>query len=105
MLKEASDMKAGLARLTGQADVADLNSQYVALVGPSPATQGIHAPDSLTGISSWLDKLAAAVDGADGAPTKDALSGFSSVSAALASIEPRWRTFEATVQARIAARP
>jgi len=101
MLKEASDMKAGMAKLDRQADGAALNSQYVSLVGPSPAMQGINSPDTLNGISSWLDKLAAAEDGGDGAPTQDAQRGFAQVSAALGAIEPRWRAFAASVRPRI----
>ena len=101
MLKEASNLKPGLAKLDRQADA--LNAQYAMLVGPEPVSQGINAPNTLTGISSWLDKFATAVDGGDGAPTPDALHGFAQVSAALDAIEPRWRAFEATMRPRIVA--
>jgi hypothetical protein len=101
MLKEASDLKVGIAKLDGQADAASLNSQYASLAGPAPAMQGINSPNTLSGISSWLDKLAAAADSADGAPTQDAQRGFAQVSAALDAIEPRWRAFESSVRLRI----
>lgn len=101
MLKQASDLKAAMAKLDERADAAALNIQYLSLVGPTPAMQGINSPNTLSGISSWLDKLAAASDGADGAPTQDAQRGFAQVSAELDAIEPRWRAFEAAVRPRI----
>lgn len=101
ILKEASRVKLALARLNGQPDVALLDTQYSTLVGPDAVIQGINAPNTLSGISSWLDKLATAVDGADGAPTPDMLRGFAQVTAALDVIEPRWRAFEANVRPRI----
>jgi len=44
------------------------------------------AAKGLTAISERLDKLAAAVDGADGAPTPDAESGYRQASAALEAV-------------------
>jgi hypothetical protein len=102
MLKEASAMKPAFAKLDGQPGAAELNGQYAALVGPDPAQQGMNAPNTLSGISSWLDKLAGALDGADGAPTDDLRRGFAQVSAALDAIEPRWRSFAASARPRIA---
>ncbi len=103
MLKEATTLKLGLPKIAGQTDAAALDAQYATLVGPEPPIQGVNAPNTLTGISSWLDKLAKAVDGADGGPTPDALRGFAQIKAALDSIEPRWRAFEMAVQPRIVA--
>lgn len=105
MLKEAADLKPGLANLGAQANGADLNSQYEALVGPAPAMQGVNAPNTLNGISAWLDKLATAADGGDGAPTPDTLRGFAQISAALDAIEPQWRSFEAAARSRLPAAP
>jgi hypothetical protein len=104
MLKRGSEIKAELAKLTEQADIAALNSQYDALVGPAAPMQGTNAPNSLTGISSWLDKLESAVDGSDGAPSPDMLHGFADVSAALDAIEPRWNAFVIAAQSRIPAK-
>ena len=101
MLSEASKMKPAISRFANPNDAAALDSQYQGLVGPSAAMQGANAPNTLTGISTWLDKLATAADGADGAPTPDALHGFAEVSAELDGIEPRWRAFEAASRQRI----
>ena len=103
MVKEAADLKAGLGKIAGQPGAAELTAQYEALVGPEPAMQGANAPNSLTGISTWLDKLANGIDGADGAPTPDMLSGYTQVSAALDGFEPRWRAFLAAARARLPA--
>lgn len=103
MLNEGSKIKAGLAKLEGQAEVASLNSQYDALVGPSAPMQGTNAPNTLTGISTWLDKLDSAVEGSDGAPSPDMLRGVADVSAALDAIEPRWKVFVAAAHSREAA--
>ena len=94
-------MKSGLAAIASRSDAGDLTSQYEALVGPPAATQGANAPNTLTGISTWLDKFAAAADSADGAPSVDALRGFAALSAQLDGIEPRWRSFAAAARSRI----
>lgn len=103
MLKEAANLKAALGKLTGQEKAAALTSQTDAFVGQDAPIGGSNAPTTLTAISDWLDKLAAAVDGADGAPTPDNLRGFSVISAALNEIEPRWHAFAASAQAKIPA--
>ena len=100
MLEEGSKMKARLVKVAGEEGVAALSAQYEALIGPAPAMQGINAPNTLTGISSWLDKLGTAVDGSDGAPSPDTLRGVAKVSAALDAIEPRWRDFVAAARPR-----
>ena len=101
MLKEASSMKSGLAAIASRKDAGDLTGHYEALVGPAAATQGANAPNTLTGISTWLDKFATAAEGADGAPSVDALRGFAALSAQLDGIEPRWRSFAAAARSRI----
>jgi hypothetical protein len=98
MLQEASPLKASLGR-SSSANAASL-SELDALVGSPAAVEGISAPTSLNAISQWLDKLSSAVEGADGAPTPDEIRGFAIVSAALDSLEPRWRSFAASARAR-----
>jgi len=80
-----------------------VSRQLDQLFGESAPIGGSTAPTTLTSISEWLDNLAQAVDGADGAPTPDNLRGFATVSAALASIEPRWRSFEAAARSKVPA--
>ena len=101
MLHQATELKAGLAKLDGRAGAAELTSQYQALVGPDAPIQGVNAPTTLGGIGAWLDKLAAGVDGADGAPTPDVVRGFAQVSAALNAFEPRWQAFVASARTRV----
>jgi hypothetical protein len=101
MLVRAAEIKTGLAKLKGQADADALAAQLNALVGEGAPIGGSNAPTTLTSISSWLDKLAQAADGADGAPTPDNLKGFSVVTGALDAIELRWRAFEAAARAKL----
>jgi hypothetical protein len=101
MIEAATDLKAGLGKVAG-ADV--LTAELKQFVGEEAPIGGATAPTTLTSVSEWLDNLAQAVDGADGAPTPDNVHGFAVVSAALDSLEPRWRAFEATARARIPAR-
>ena len=96
MLAQAKDIKARLAKLKGQAGADALSNELTALVGEGGPISGSAAPTNLTGISEWLDKLAGAVEGADGAPTPDDLQGLATVTAALNAIAPRWAAFEAT---------
>ena len=97
MLEEASALKKQLS--SSNAADAGTRAQLEALVGPPAAVEGTSAPQSLNGIGQWLEKLASAVDGADGAPTPDDLQGFALVSASLDNIEPRWRAFATAVRA------
>ena len=81
-----------------------------ALVGPSTTGRDAipTAPDSLTGVSKRLDKLAQAVDGADAAPSPDAVLGVRQTERALASLESRATRFtvrSATAGPPPAARP
>ncbi len=55
--------------------------------------------EGLSTISLRLDRLAQAVDGADAAPTPDAVSGFRQNAAALAAALSRWQGLRASVQA------
>lgn len=91
MLEQAIDLKPGLAKLKGQASADALMNEINSLVGEAKPIGGTAAPTTLTSVSEWLDSLASAVDGADGAPSPDSLRGFAVVSAALDSLEPRWK--------------
>jgi photosystem II stability/assembly factor-like uncharacterized protein len=103
MVEQAADLKSGLAKLKGQTDADALSSQLDQLLGEGPPIGGSSAPTTLTSISDWLDKLAQAVDGADGAPTPDNLKGLAVVSGALNAIEPRWQSFDAAARAKVPA--
>jgi hypothetical protein len=99
MLDEAAKIKVRLSKPGSEQGATALNGELEALVGPAPAMQGINAPNSLNGISAWLDKLAAAIEGSDGAPSPDALRAFASVSASLDALEPRWHSFTVAAEA------
>jgi photosystem II stability/assembly factor-like uncharacterized protein len=101
MLEQARDLKARLAKAKGQPNAETLSAQFTQLVGSGAPISGSVAPSDLSGISEWLDKLANAVDGADAAPTPDALQGFATVTAALNAIAPRWTAFEATARSQL----
>jgi hypothetical protein len=103
MVSQAKDLKASLAKLKGEPQADALSVQLDQLLGEAAPIGGSMPPTTLTSISEWLDNLAQAVDGADGAPTPDNLQGFAVVSAALARIEPRWRSFEAVARSRVPA--
>jgi len=100
MIEAATELKAGLVRVAGN---ESLSAKLKQLVGEEAPIGGATAPTTLTSISEWLNNLATAVEGADGAPTPDNLRGFALVSAALDSLEPRWQAFETTARARIPA--
>ncbi|QUD89281.1 hypothetical protein [Phenylobacterium montanum] len=53
--------------------------------------------DGLADIAEQLDKLATAVDGADGAPTPDDLAGFAKTSQALEAALARWSALKASL--------
>jgi hypothetical protein len=101
MLQEAKELKTNVAAVVGPQGASALNPQLSALVGEDAPIGGSNPPATLTAISDWLDKLASAVEGADGAPTPDNLSGFGIVSAALRNIEPRWHAFAASARAHL----
>jgi photosystem II stability/assembly factor-like uncharacterized protein len=96
MLEQAADLKTGLGKTQGSDPVA---AELAQLVGDAAPISGATAPTTLTSISEWLDNLAQAVDGADGAPTPDNVRGFAIVGASLDRLEPRWMKFEAAARA------
>jgi hypothetical protein len=80
-------LEALAARLEGLLDVpTDTARKEVGR--PSPSVDG------LADIGEVLDKLAQAADGADGAPTPDAIAGFAQVSAALDGAQARWNAIK-----------
>ena len=90
MLEQADELKASAAK-SGR----PVSAQLAGFVGDDAPIGGSNAPTTLKGISGWLDKLADAVDGADGAPTPDNIRGFQTVLGALNLMEPRWKQFAA----------
>jgi photosystem II stability/assembly factor-like uncharacterized protein len=103
MLAQATDLKTGLGKLKGQPAADALGAELGQLAGEAKPIGGATAPTTLTSVSEWLDNLAQAVDGADGAPTPDNLRGFTIVSSALDNLEPRWRAFAARARAGVPA--
>lgn len=103
ILEHVRDLKTGLGKLKGQADADAMLAQLDQFLGESAPIGGTSAPMTLTSISEWLDSLAQAVDGADGAPTPDNLRSYAALVAALDAIEPRWRSFEAGARTRLPA--
>jgi hypothetical protein len=101
MLEQATEFKSGLGKLKGKPAAEALNAELDQLVGEAKPIGGATAPTSLTSVSEWLDSLAQAVDGADGAPTPDNLRGFAVVSSAMDSLEPRWRAFAVRARASV----
>jgi photosystem II stability/assembly factor-like uncharacterized protein len=103
MLEQARDLKESLAKLKGHADADALSAELDRFLGEAAPIGGTSDPTTLTSVSEWLDNLAQAVDGADGAPSPDNLRGYAALVAALDAIEPRWRSFEAGARARVPA--
>jgi photosystem II stability/assembly factor-like uncharacterized protein len=101
ILAQAKGLKAGLAKLNGQSDADVLSTQLAELVGDAAPISGSAAPTNLTGVSEWLDKLAGAVDGADGAPTPDDVQGLATVTAALNALQPRWNALHETARTQL----
>jgi len=95
LLAQAKIAKARLAKLNGRPNADALSAQLTELVGEGAPISGSAAPTNLTGVSEWLDKLANAVDGADGAPTPDNIQSLATLTAALNGLQPRWNAFEA----------
>ena len=75
MLERAAGLKSRVVKAGGSPNAEALAAQLSALVGEEAPIGGASAPATLTAISEWLDNLARAVDGADAAPTPDALRG------------------------------
>ncbi|MFL6721104.1 MAG: WD40/YVTN/BNR-like repeat-containing protein [Sphingomonas sp.] len=101
MLDRSGSLKDRLGKANGRPGADAMAAQLDALVGKAAPISGTAAPTTLTSISEWLDGLAQAVEGADAAPTPDAVRGFEVVSAALNAIEPRWTAFEAAARAQL----
>jgi hypothetical protein len=95
MLDQATSLKAALGKISAQPNAAALSAQLAAQVGTDAPIGGSTAPNTLTSISEWLDKLAAAVEAGDAAPSPDDLHGFAVVSGALDDAQSRWNTFAA----------
>ena len=82
-----AELQALAARLGAIADIsADSARKAVGRTAPSA--------QALSDIAEQLDKLAAAVDGADGAPTPDAIDGFAQTSRALDAALARWEALK-----------
>jgi len=94
MLEQAENLKTRLGKAKGS---DPRSAELDALVGDGAPIGGASAPTTLTSISEWLNSLAEAVEGADGAPTPDNVQGFVQISGALGTIEQRWNAFEAGV--------
>jgi photosystem II stability/assembly factor-like uncharacterized protein len=103
MTEQATDLKNGLGKLKGQPAADALEAELDQLVGEGAPIGGKTPPTTLTSVSEWLDSLAQAVDGADGAPTPDNLRGFAVVSAAVDNLEPRWSAFAVRARASVPA--
>jgi len=98
MIEQAADLKTALAKTSGKdARMAELNG----LVGEGAPIGGASAPTTLTSLSEWLNTLAQAVDGADGAPTPDNVEGFAQISGALGTMEQRWNAYAAAVRNQV----
>jgi photosystem II stability/assembly factor-like uncharacterized protein len=83
----AAGQKSGLEALAARLDVlldASTDSARLESGRPSPSVDG------LRDIGQRLDKLAQAVDGADGAPTPDVIAGFAQAGLALDGALARW---------------
>ena len=103
MVERAHVLKTELSKLTARPDAEALSGQLDELLGEAAPIGGTSDPRTLTSISEWLDALAQAVDGADGAPTADNVRSFEVISAALNAIEPRWTNFESAARAHVPA--
>jgi photosystem II stability/assembly factor-like uncharacterized protein len=87
----AAGQKTGLEAFAARLDAlldAPTDTARKEVGRPSPSVDG------LADISEALGKLAQAVDGADGAPTPDAISGFAQASAALDRALARWNAIK-----------
>ena len=86
--------KAALQAKAAQLDaLADISTDSMRKAEGRPAPSA----DGLADIAEQLDKLAAAVDGADGAPTPDDLDGFTKTSRALEATLARWTALKQSV--------
>jgi photosystem II stability/assembly factor-like uncharacterized protein len=91
LLKALAERKKGAKPETVKAMDA-LQARAAEILG-TPPTGGpptLPALTSLRTVSDTLDKLANAVDGADNAPTPDAVAGFEKIQPVLATIQKAW---------------
>lgn len=87
-----ADLQAKAAQLDALADTpTDSARKMVGRPNPSPL--------GLADIAEQLDKLATAVDGADGAPTPDDRAGFAKTSQALEATLARWTALKSSLGA------
>jgi photosystem II stability/assembly factor-like uncharacterized protein len=111
-LKEAQVMHTTLVQRAAKGNMA-AKAQFLALdsallrlseLPPSDAgdvPQGPLSPTGLMGLLEDFGKLAQAVDGADGAPTPDAESGFRQRTQALATLLVQWNSLKAQIDAAL----
>jgi len=102
-LKKSEDSASGEHRAT----LADLDQNLAQLAGlvadePRWATpEPEHPWGTLHDISGDLDRLANAVDGADGAPSPDAENGFRKRNAALSALLKNWNVLKERIEAAL----
>jgi hypothetical protein len=108
-LKDATTLHATLAQRAAKADVVT-KSKLLSLDGALKriaelrdednrnSVPGPVLPNGLLGVLEDLSKLADAVDGADGAPTPDAESGFRQRSQTLANLLVEWNALKMQIQ-------
>src|SRR5206468_266885 len=75
LLDQAGSLRTALGKLHGQAKADALSAELATQLGSDAPIGGSTAPTTLTSISEWLDKLAAAVEAGDAAPRPDDVHG------------------------------
>ena len=108
-MKEAQTLHAEITQRAAKADTAS-KARFLALDGallrlsalPSADAHNVPSapamPDSLAGLLEGFGQLAQAVDGADGAPTPDAESGFRQRTQALATALAEWGSLKVQIE-------
>jgi photosystem II stability/assembly factor-like uncharacterized protein len=95
MLKDARALKDKLAPRKSDPAAAALLAQIDALVGPPTPTLGSSDPATLAGVSDRLDALSGALEGADAAPSPDAIRGYAVLAPLAAAMAQRWQAIAA----------
>jgi photosystem II stability/assembly factor-like uncharacterized protein len=95
MLKDAKALKDKLVARKGAAAAAALIAQIDALVGPPIPTLGSSDPATLQGVSDRLDDLSGAIEGADAAPSPDAVRSYALLAPQVAALAQRWQAIAA----------
>ena len=105
LLKALAERKKGAKAETVKAMNA-LQARASEILGtpPTGGPPSLPALTSLRTVSDTLDKLAYAVDGADSAPTPDAITGFEKVQPLLATVQTAWTTLKTKDLAALNAR-